>query len=79
MRNTDRNLFCKNFEDRNARNCMGLHKGRRHIRMPPDVYRELKIYFKENNDLFFKAIGQDLGWNNYFKLSEQQQKNTSNV
>ena len=60
-------FYCKAVPHKDGlRECMGRDKGRTHTQIPPDDYFLLKKYFRKSNELFFKAIGEDLGWTDYF-------------
>ena len=71
-------FYCK-ITDTAKKKCMGISKGRIHTKMPPYVYGLFKNYFRELNQQFFHAIGEDFGWNDYFKLDEEEMKHISNV
>ena len=62
----EKKFYCKVIANKpGMAECMSKKKGRTHTKMPPDVYRQFKEYYRENNELFFEGIGQDFGWNQY--------------
>ena len=64
--NETKRFFCKRDKIR-GEVCMRGDKGRKHPPIPPQHYRMFQEYFRENNERFFQAIGQDFGWNDDIK------------
>ena len=63
--NKTRGFHCKYLDPiKNQTKCMWSNKGRKHATAPPEIKKIFQEYFKSGNTKFFKAIGQDFGWNN---------------
>ena len=78
--NKNRKLYCKT-KDRNTgkERCMGRTKGRNHTEIPPEDYFYLKLHFRKFNDLFFDAIEEDFGWNDYFQSNSSLHNGVTNL
>ena len=64
----EKKFYCKRINNKNGMaQCMHSGKGRSHPVMPDNWYHKLKVFYKEGNEKLFQAIGQDFGWNDYFK------------
>ena len=70
MFSPEKQFFCKKIPHKSGLGeCMSNKKGRNHPMIPPLEHRQLKEYFRKGNTMFFEAIQQDFGWNDYFELN----------
>ena len=61
----EKKFYCKIFPEKpGLAECMGSHKGRKHPVIPDHLLPLFKNYYREKNQRFFDAIGEDFGWNN---------------
>ena len=61
--NATKGFYCVKTEDPSVESCMNETKGRRHPKIPDELYKRLKSFYKPWNIMFYKLSGIVFDWN----------------